>query len=295
MNYSLDLYKVFYFVCKNMSITEAANELFVSQPAVTKQIKNLEEALGKILFIRTKKGLELTDEGKTLYNSIKEPIEKLIDLDINVKKYPTNFRIIAGYSTIKNYLINTVSKYNETHPEIHFELHSYNYHESIEMLKEGKADLIFSNLKNYENNDFDSLNIKTFTIVQDTFIANGDYAKKIPHKIPLIELNNYSVICKAGKSVARDFIEDYFLKKNKQFKPKFELSNNWLIEEYISMNLGIGLVTKEFIKNKLAREEFIEIKTDVELPKREIGYSFRKHYAYKQFIYEFIEELKKTL
>ena len=295
MNCSFDSYKVFYYVCKNMSITNAANELFVSQPAVTKQIKNLEESLGKILFIRTKKGLELTNDGKKLYESIKEPIEKLINLDNSNNKYPTTFRIVAGYSTIKRYLLNTVSKYNEAHPDICFELHSYNYHESIEMLKEGKVDLIFSNLKNYENNDFETLNVKTFVVVQDIFVANSDYAKEIPHKIPLIKLKDYPIICKVGKSVSRTFIEDYFLKRNKQFKPKYELSNNWLMEEYVSMNLGIGIITKEFIKEKLKRKKFIEIKTDVKLPKREIGYSFRKQYFYKQFVNEFMEELKKEL
>lgn len=294
MNLSLDLYKVFYFVCKHMSITGASYELYVSQPAVTKHIKNLEEALGKVLFVRNKKGLELTNEGLELYNEIKEPIEKLLEIDNNKKEYPTTFRIIAGYSTIKNYLLRVVSKYNEIHPEIHFELHSYKYHESIEMLKDGKADLIFSNLKNYENNDFDSLNVKLFSDVQDVFIVNKEYAKEIPDKIKLIDLDKYPVICKDGKSIGRGFVEEYFEERGKVFKPKYELSNNWLMEEYIGMNLGIGLVTKEFVEKKLKSGDFVEIVTDVELPKRQIGYAYRKHYAYKQFIYEFIEELKKS-
>ena len=67
------------------------------------------------------------------------------------------------------------------------------------------------------------------------------------------------------------------------------------MEEYIGMNLGIGLVTKEFVEDKIKSGEFVEIKTDVELPKRQIGYAYRKHYAYRKFINEFIEELKRAL
>ena len=61
------------------------------------------------------------------------------------------------------------------------------------------------------------------------------------------------------------------------------------------MNLGIGLVTKEFVKNKIESGEFVEIATDVGLPKRQIGYAYRKHYVYKNFINEFIEELKESI
>ena len=72
MNINLDLYKVFYHVAKNKNITKAANELNITQPGISKAIKNLEEQLGCSLFIRTKSGVILTDEGKIISNKIKE-------------------------------------------------------------------------------------------------------------------------------------------------------------------------------------------------------------------------------
>ena len=69
MNINLDLYKVFYHVAKNKNITKAANELNITQPGISKAIKNLEEQLGCSLFIRTKTGVILTEEGKVFYET----------------------------------------------------------------------------------------------------------------------------------------------------------------------------------------------------------------------------------
>ena len=72
MNINFELYKIFYVVANNNSISKGAEVLMISQPAVTQSIKNLENQLNTTLFIRTKKGIVLTPEGKELYNYIKE-------------------------------------------------------------------------------------------------------------------------------------------------------------------------------------------------------------------------------
>lgn len=68
MNIDFELYRIFYTVANNGNITAAAKELNISQPAISKSIKNLEEQLGGTLFIRTKRGVILTSEGKEFYN-----------------------------------------------------------------------------------------------------------------------------------------------------------------------------------------------------------------------------------
>ena len=67
MDINYESYKIFYHVALNQSISKAADKLLISQPAVSYQIKVLEEQLGITLFVRTKKGVTLTDEGKILY------------------------------------------------------------------------------------------------------------------------------------------------------------------------------------------------------------------------------------
>ena len=75
MNIDFELYRIFYVVANNKNITKASQELMISQPAVTKSIKNLEDQLGGTLFVRTKKGVILTPEGEELYKYIKQAID----------------------------------------------------------------------------------------------------------------------------------------------------------------------------------------------------------------------------
>ena len=72
MNVNFELYRIFYTVANYGNITKASEELLISQPAISKAIKNLEEQLGGQLFIRTKRGVILTEEGKEFYNYIIE-------------------------------------------------------------------------------------------------------------------------------------------------------------------------------------------------------------------------------
>ena len=70
MNISYDSYRVFYYVAKYHSFTQAAVVLMNNQPNVTRTIKNLEQALGCKLFIRSSRGAQLTPEGEQLYAHI---------------------------------------------------------------------------------------------------------------------------------------------------------------------------------------------------------------------------------
>ena len=70
MEQNLNYYKIFYEVAKNGNISKAAETLYISQPAVSKSITKLEQSLNHTLFIRSKKGVKLTEEGKTLYHHL---------------------------------------------------------------------------------------------------------------------------------------------------------------------------------------------------------------------------------
>lgn len=77
MDINLEYYKIFYYVGKQKSITLAAEELAISQPAVSQAVRHLEEALGSPLFVRTSKGVRLTTEGEVLYSYIKRGYETI--------------------------------------------------------------------------------------------------------------------------------------------------------------------------------------------------------------------------
>ena len=128
MEVNLELYKIFYYVCELKNITKVAEKLYVTQPAITKQIKKLEETLGKELVIRTSKGVELTDDGNNLYNSIKLHIEALIAIENNFREkidnYEITLKIIATHTVTKRVLLKAITEFNKKHPnkaEYYFE------------------------------------------------------------------------------------------------------------------------------------------------------------------------------
>ena len=150
MNINFELYRIFYEVANYGNITKASMHLNISQPAISKSIKNLENQLGGSLFIRTKKGVVLTEEGKELYYYIKQAIEfinngenKFTDL-INLK---TGCIKIGTSTTIaKEFLLPYLEIFHEKYPSIDIKIITGISNELISKLKYGLIDILFLNL-----------------------------------------------------------------------------------------------------------------------------------------------------
>ncbi len=77
MEEHLNLYRIFYTVANTENISRAARQLFISQPSLSKALKKLESDLGVTLFIRSSRGVRLTEEGKLLYDYVREAFSSL--------------------------------------------------------------------------------------------------------------------------------------------------------------------------------------------------------------------------
>ena len=77
-NINLNLYRIFYCVAKEKSITKSSKKLFISQPAISKSLKKLESDLNTVLFIRNLSGVSLTEQGKVLYFYIEKAYKNII-------------------------------------------------------------------------------------------------------------------------------------------------------------------------------------------------------------------------
>ena len=98
MNINLELYKIFYHVALNGSFTRAANELMISQPAISRSIKTLEEQLNITLFVRNHDGITLSKAGKKIFEKVKIAMKQIesIDDDINELEEKYNFTVSIG-------------------------------------------------------------------------------------------------------------------------------------------------------------------------------------------------------
>ena len=177
MNIDFELYRIFYVVANHCNITKASEELNISQPAVSKSIKNLEEKLGGQLFIRTKRGVVLTEEGKEFYNYIKQAIEyinnaenKFTDL-INLE----TGCIKIGISTTltKEFLLPYLEEFHSLYPKIDIQIITNLTSDLMPKLRNGLIDIVILNLndKNY-GNDIDIIKCRK---INDCFVVNNKY------------------------------------------------------------------------------------------------------------------------
>ena len=293
MKNSYDTYNVFYYVSKFKSITLAANYLHVSQPAVTRQIKNLEMNLGYTLFLRTKKGLQLTDEGEILFNEVSKAIEifNVIETKNNELKpvEEGTIKILSGYATTKNILLPIVLEFNKMYPNVKVYVEYYPLKEALNKLRNGEVDLLIMNNDDYT--EYSDIYFTPFYELHDILVVNNEIKNNYPKKIKLEEINDYPIICKKD-SIFKKYINKMFA--DKELKPAWELTDYWLVEEYIKMSMGLGIVSKEFISKELNDKQLIEIETDVELPKRKISYAIRKNSVLRPELIRLIHLFKKN-
>lgn len=275
MNIDYELYRIFYIVAKNGNITRSSKELLISEPAVSKSIKNLEGYLGAPLFTRTKKGVNLTTEGIKLYEYISKGIEyfksgeakfnELINLESGT------IRIGINTTLTKEFLMPYLETFHKLYPNINIEIRTNLTSELKSMLKDGLIDMHILNLTNEETkNDFNIIKCKTIT---DCFVSN----KPIKEKISIKELNNYPLILQDKNSNTRKFLDDFANKYEITLKPKIEIGSYYLVSEFSRIGLGIGYVTKNYIKNNLDNKELFIVPIKEKIPSREIGILLNKN------------------
>lgn len=280
MNIDFELYRIFYVVANNSNITKASEELSISQPAISKSIKNLEEQLGGQLFVRTKRGVTLTEEGKEFYNYIKQAIEyinnaenKFTDL-INLE----TGCIKIGISTTltKEFLLPYLEEFHSLYPKIDIQIITNLTSDLMPKLRNGLIDIVILNLndKNY-GNDIDIIKCRK---INDCFVVNNKYNDLIGKEISLKDLNNYPLILQAKGSNTREFLDNIAKENDIILKPNIELASYSLVAEFSKIGLGIGYVTKEYIKDAIKNKELFELNIKEKIPSRYIGIALSKNH-----------------
>mgnify|MGYP000610453481 FL=1 len=280
MNINLEYYKIFYEVAKEQNITKASENLNISQPAISKTIKLLEEKLGGTLFVRTKKGVILTEEGKEFYsyitkameyiNSAENKFSDLINLETGVIKIGINSTLT------KEFLLSYLEIFNKSYPKIDIQITNGITSHLINELKNGLIDIVFLNLNDKDyGNDIDIIKCKK---IHDVFIASKKYSELNDKVISLNELKNYPLIFQAKGSNTRNFLDNFLKEKNITLKPNIELASYSLVTEFCKAGFGIGYAVKEFIQKDLNDGKIFSIKIKETIPERYIGFAIsNKH------------------
>ena len=245
-NIDLELYRIFYTVAKYESISKATEELYISQPAITQRISNLEKQLNIQLFYRKPGNIKLTNEGKILYSYVKNSIEKMNEVETKFNNYIEQqnnnvIRIKSANSQNNLMICNDIIPYISNNQNISVKMLTGSEEEAVDNLINGEVDIIVVSDKCRIRSKY--LEIISKRELDFCFYTTQKYIEKQSNKI--IDIYNksekYNFILPKQDCPEKQFFNS-FCKSNKlKISSKYEIDSVDIKNYFVQNGLGISV------------------------------------------------------
>ena len=290
MKTKFDYYRVFYETARFQSFSAAAEHLYISQSAISQCIRQLEKDLQVQLFVRTRKGVSLTNEGQILFAKVEGAMQFIEQGESQLEKLrhleAGELTIAAGDTITSYFLLDYLEEFHATYPDIRIEMANSYSSQMVEMVKEGKADLAFVNMPLED----EELIIEPCFEINDIFICGPDFDAKESYsweeaaELPLILLEK--------NSSSRHFVDDVFSKQGIHLDPQIEIAAHDLLIRFASIHLGVSCVVEQFSKWPLEKGLIRKLNLNPPLPKRSIGCTYLKNAPLSHAAKAFLDLIK---
>lgn len=271
MDADLGLYSIFCTVARCGSLSNAAKELYVSQPAISQSMHRLEYALGCKLFTRTSRGIALTNEGEILFAYADKAIglvEAAEDKLNRMRTLQSGSLVIGASDTLcQSFLLPFLDKFHTEYPHVQLQFKNRSTPNTLELLRAGKVEIAAVNLP-IEGND---LRVYECFEVHDVFVASNHFERLKGKALTLNMLSKEPLMLLEKTSNSRKYVDNYAEKSGIVLHPAIELDAHALLIEFARIGLGIACVTREYAKEALADKNLFEIELDQPLPPRAMG------------------------
>ena len=272
MKTKLDYYRVFYETARLGSFSSAAQQLYVSQSAISQCIQQLETDLGVQLFIRTRKGVSLTSEGKILFTKVESAISSIEQGESQLNRLrhleAGELKIAAGDTITKHFLLQYLERFHVLYPDIRIEMANSYSSQMVALVKEGNADLAFVNMPLKD----DELVIEPCYEINDVFVCGADFKQRSSYSWE--EVADLPLILLEKNSSSRRFLDKTFGKKGISLNPQIEMAAHDLLIRFASIHLGVSCVIEQFSGEELQKGIINKLVLDPPLPKRSIGCAY---------------------
>lgn len=271
MDVNLEWYRVFYWTSKTGSLSRAAEQLHITQPAISHTIKQLEASLGGQLFFRTAKGVTLTAEGEVLFRYVEQAFsfmqigEKALADMHNLQSGEIN--IGASDTLCKYYLLPYLETFHEQHPGIRIRVTNRTTPETLSLLKEGKIDFGIVSLPASDK----QIEFRESSTIQDCLVGGKTFASRTERSLSLQDLHQYPLLLLEQGTSTRRYIDDFAASNDMTLSPEFELGSIDLLIQFAKRGFGLAFVISDYVEAELGAGELVEIPLDPPLPARKIG------------------------
>lgn len=288
---NLNLYKIFYDVAQYGSVSTASKNLMISQPAISRSIKKLEEDLNVTLFYRTLNGMVLTEKGKELLNYVEDACNSL---RIGERTMMESNNLIKGKLSIgvpshiaSFYIFDKIRKFHDDYPDIEISIISRCTAELIKLLESHEIDIVIDTSP--INGNEKELHIEELINVSHCFVKRKDdptTAKSIK------DLENTQLILPVPRSSHRKRLNELAIEHGVVFKNILSIENSEMIHESVLQGLGVGYILKSIVKKNIDEGILEEIEVEEELPYVTVNLVYIDKYltnAPKEFIDKYLK------
>lgn len=279
MYISFDYYRVFYYVAKYGSISQAAEALMNNQPNISRTIKNLESELNCTLFIRSRKGVELTMEGEKLFSHISAAVEQIQygEEELCLERSLAKGVVTIGASEIalRCFLLPVLKDFRQKYPGVRIRVLNHSTPQAISALKHGLVDLA---VVTTPTSDTEQIVYREISEVREIPVCGAAFSELAGRQISLAELTKYPLISLFKQTKTYEIYSEWFRQNNCVFSPDIEATTADMILPMVNNNLGIGFVPEQFLDNYPA-EGLIRLSIKESLPTRKICFLKGKNHS----------------
>ena len=256
MHLTLRQLKVFESVARHLNYTRAAQELFLTQPAVSMQVKQLEESLGVALFEQLGKRIHLTEAGREVLGYARTVTQQLDELEgiLNHIKGLSGGRLRISVATTANYFIHTLlGTFSRRHPGVTISLDVTNRETLLQQLSENTVDLVIMGQPPAE------LDAEADAFMENplVIVAPPDHPLAREKKIPLARLQEETFLVREPGSGTRIAMERFFAEREMHLKTGMEVGSNEAIKQSVQAGLGLGLLSRATIEQELTLKRLV--------------------------------------
>ncbi|MCI9420436.1 MAG: LysR family transcriptional regulator [Eubacterium sp.] len=278
-------YKIFLLVAECKSISKAATQLYLSQPAVSIAIKKLEQSLNTTLFIRRSKGVALTEKGKILYDSVKQAFHLISDTEqiITSSKSTGHLRIAASNVLCKYFLMPYLKAFTHQYPNTDVSITCTSSSNACFMIENSDIDLaLVAKPDHLGQAQYHSLGI-----IEYIFVCTPAYRNKFTcSNDEIFQYGNIMLLNQDNGS--RTHINNYYAKNNIIPSHILEVNDMDLLIEFAKMGIGISCVVKQFVEDECNASSLMELTLTKPIPPREIGFLYHHIQPFNDNILKFI-------
>jgi LysR family transcriptional regulator, low CO2-responsive transcriptional regulator len=253
-NLTLRQIRIFLSASKHMSFSRAAEELHISAPAISMQIKEMEEDMGVILFVRESKKINLTTAGEYFLIYARRVSSTLIEANNMMERLRgTEVKAlkIGLVSTAKYFLPQMLVEFKKDYPNLQIKIEVRNRQQLIELLRDGELDIA---IMGQPPKEMDT-RVEAFASHPHVFIASRSNPLAGKRNILPDALNNFEMISREVGSGTRALMENYFTEHQISPIVSMEMSSNETIKQAVIAELGISFVSLHIIGNELANNQ----------------------------------------